>query len=80
MPRLHIEALLFCLAWAALAVCGGLLAGWRTGALLSVGLLVVIMPISSVIVTRVESENVERAVRWGLLAAAGIGLLAYLNA
>lgn len=79
MPRLHVEPLLFCLAWASLAVAGALLGGWRVGVVLSVGLLAIIMPTSSLMVSRVESEVAERAVRWGILAAAAIGLAAYLT-
>ena len=78
MPRLQVEPLLFCVAWAALALAGGILAGWRAGAVLSVGLLLVIMPTSSLVLTRVENEAVERTARWGILAVAALGLAAYL--
>ena len=68
MPRLHPEPLLFCLVWAALALAGGLLLGWQAGAILSVGLMLVIMPASSLVLTRTDSFPIERQVRWGILA------------
>ena len=79
MPRLHAEALIFCLAWAALALTGGLLLGWQAGAILSVGLMLVIMPTSNLVLTRTDSFSIERTIRWAILATAAAGLLAYLN-
>ena len=79
MPRLHIEPLLFCVAWAALAIGGGLVAGWQAGAVLSVGLLLIIMPTSSLVLTRTDSFQVERAVRWTILAVATLALLLWLR-
>ena len=35
MPKLHVEALIFSLTWAALAIIGGLQAGFMAGAALS---------------------------------------------
>ena len=78
MPRLHPEALVFCVAWATLALTGGLLLGWQAGAVLSVGLMLVIMPTSASILSRTDSFPIERQVRWGILAIAALGLLAYL--
>ena len=78
MPRLHLEALIFCVVWAALALTGGLLLGWQAGAILSVGLMLVIMPTSSLVLSRTDSFPIERLVRWGILATAATGLLAYL--
>jgi len=78
MPRLHAEALIFCVAWATLALTGGLLLGWQVGAILSVGLMLVIMPTSSLVLTRTDSLPIERLVRWGILAIAAAGLLACL--
>ena len=80
MPRLHLEALIFCLAWAALAVTGGLLAGLLVGALLSLGLLVLISASSLQILSRTGDEAMERQVRWGILVVAALGLAVYLNA
>ena len=79
MTRLHPEALLFCLAWASLALAGGVLAGWPAGAALSVGLLLVIMPTSTLVLTRTENFATERWLRWAILILAGFGLVAYLN-
>ena len=78
MPRLHAEALIFCVVWATLALAGGLLLGWQAGAILSVGLMLVIMPASSLVLTHTDSFPIERLVRWGILAIAAAGLLAYL--
>ncbi len=80
MPRLHAEALFFCIVWAALALSAGLLVDWLAGVLLSVGLLLIIMPVSSFVLTRTDSFQTERIARWGILASAALGLLAYLNA
>jgi hypothetical protein len=72
MPRLYPEALLFCILWAALAVAGFALVGWQAGALLSVGLFMLIMPASALILTRTGNFAAERIVRWGILAVAAI--------
>jgi hypothetical protein len=74
VPKIYPEALLFCILWAALAVAGFALIGWQAGALLSVGLFVVIMPASALILTRTGNFVAERAVRWGILVAAAIVL------
>lgn len=80
MPRLHHEALLFCLAWAVLALAGGLYAGLWVGAALSVGLLILISASSMQILSQTADEAMERQVRWGILIVAALGLLVYLNA
>jgi hypothetical protein len=72
MPKIYPEALLFCILWAALAVAGFALVGWQAGALLSVGLFVLIMPASALILTRTGNFAAERIVRWGILAVAAI--------
>ena len=77
MPRVHPEALLFCLVWAALALSGGWMLGWQVGALLSVGLLLVIMPTSTLVLTRTDSFRTERLVRWGILAVTAASLVAW---
>jgi hypothetical protein len=79
MPRLYPEALAYCILWAALAVAGFVLAGWQAGALLSVGLFVIVMPASALILSRTGNFAAERAVRWGLLLVAGLILLAFLD-
>jgi hypothetical protein len=79
VPRLQAEPLLFCLAWAVLALAGGLMAGWPAGAALSVGLMLFIMPVSSLILTRTESFLAERLVRWAILAAAAAGFWLWIG-
>jgi hypothetical protein len=79
MPRLHLEALLFCLVWAALAIGAGLVAGWQAGAALSVGLLLIIMPTSSLVLARTDSFGTERTVRWTILAVAALLLMIWLR-
>ena len=80
MPRLHLEPLLFCVAWAALAVAGGYWIDWWVGALLSVGLLILISASSLQILSQSEDPNLERQVRWAILAVAALGLAVWLNA
>ncbi len=72
MPKLYPEALLFCLLWAALALYGGLEFGWKAGAVLTLGLFVLIMPTSALILSRSGSFAVERGVRWGILVVAAV--------
>ncbi|MGZ8310883.1 MAG: hypothetical protein ACXWUP_05465 [Allosphingosinicella sp.] len=79
MPRLYVEPLLFCIAWALLALAAGLLVGWQAGAVLTVGLLLVIMPTSTLLLTKLESLRIERAVRWGILAVAALGFALWVN-
>ena len=70
MPRLHIEAALFCLAWALLALAGWNWLGLKAGLILSVGLFLIIMPTSALTLSRTGSFALERGVRWGILAVA----------
>ncbi len=79
MPRLYPEALLFCVLWAALAIYGGLELGWKAGAALTLGLFILIMPTSAMILSRTGSFQAERAVRWGILAAAALLLLSQID-
>ena len=80
MPRLDWEALLFCLAWAALALAGGIYAGLLVGALLSVGLLILISASSMQVLAQSGDPAMERQVRWGILVVAALALAVYLNA
>ena len=80
MTRLHPEPLLFCAAWAALAIAGGIWGSWWIAVLLSFGMLLLISAASLQILTRTEDMKLERQVRWGILAVAALGLLAWLNA
>ena len=75
MSRVYPEALLFCAAWAALAIWGGLEVGWKAGAALTLGLFILIMPTSALILSRTGNFAVERRVRWGILVAAAIVFL-----
>ncbi|HEX2762729.1 MAG TPA: hypothetical protein VHM92_02630 [Allosphingosinicella sp.] len=79
MPRLYPEALAFCVAWAALAIYGGLELGWKAGAALTLGLFILIMPTSALILSRTGSFAVERGVRWGILAVAAIALISMVD-
>ncbi len=72
MPKLHAEALVFCLAWATLAVLGFIYAGAYVGALLSLGLLLIIMPTSSIVISKTADFMLERRVRWALLVMAAL--------
>ena len=75
MPKLYPEALFFCVVWVALAVAGWHFAGLKAGLALSVGLFLIVMPASAITLSKTGSFVVERAVRWGILAAAAIVLL-----
>ena len=75
MPRLYPEALAFCLAWAGLAIWGGLDLGWKAGAALTLGLFILIMPTSAFILSRTGNFAVERGVRWGILVVAALAVL-----
>ena len=79
MPKLHAEPLLFCIAWAALAIAGGVLAGIWAAILLSLGLLAILMPSTALILSKMEDFAFERQVRWGVLVLAALALGAYLR-
>lgn len=79
MPKLYPEPLLFCLAWALLAVAGSVWGGIWAGLIISLGLLAILMPMSALIITRYEDLALERQVRWGILVIAGLGLAVWLN-
>ena len=77
--RLHPEPLLFCLAWAALAIAAGIMASIWMGILFSAGLAIVLMPLTATIVTKTGDFALERQVRWGLLVLAALGLAVWLK-
>lgn len=79
MPRLYPEALAYCVLWAALAIWGGLELGWKAGAILTLGLFILIMPTSALILSRTGSFKAERTVRWGILAAAAIVVISMVD-
>lgn len=79
MPKLYPEALLYCVLWAALAIYGGLELGWKAGAVLTLGLFILIMPTSAIILSRTGSFKLERGVRWAILVVAAAVLLSALD-
>jgi uncharacterized protein (DUF58 family) len=79
MPKLHVEPLLFCLAWAAVAIAAGIMASVWMGILFSAGLAIVLMPLTATIVTKTGDFALERRVRWGLLVIAALGLAIWLK-
>lgn len=78
-PTFYPEAFAYCIAWVALAIFGWHAAGLIAGLILSIGLFPLIMGSSLLILTRTGSFAAEQTVRWGLLAVAGIGLMAYMD-
>nr|WP_295371147.1 hypothetical protein [uncultured Sphingosinicella sp.] len=74
------EALAYCAAWAALAFAGWHLSGLGAGLLLSVGLFLIVMPTSALVLSRSGNFNLERGVRWGILALAALALASYVDA
>ena len=79
MPKIYPEALAYCIFWAALAVAGFVRVDWKAGALLSVGLFLVVMPSSALILSRTGNFAVERGVRWGILVVAALILFAFID-
>jgi hypothetical protein len=77
---LKAEALAYCAAWAALAFAGWHLSGLGAGLLLSVGLFLIVMPTSAMVLTRSGNFNLERGVRWAILALAALALASYVDA
>jgi uncharacterized protein (DUF58 family) len=74
MPRLNIDALLFALAWAALAMAAGVFGGFLAGSALALSLLLVVMPVSGLVLSKTGNFALERQVRWAMLGAAAIGV------
>lgn len=79
MPKLHVEPLLFCLAWALVAVAASVFGNIWIGLIVSLGLLTILMPVSATILTRYEDEALERQVRWGILVIAALALAIWLR-
>ena len=80
MRLFHPEPLLFCVAWAALAVAGGIYGAWWVAVLLSVGLLLLISAASLQVLTQTDDVVMERQVRWGILIVAALALMVGLSA
>jgi hypothetical protein len=78
-PTFYPEAFAYCVVWVALAIYGLDRAGVAAGLILSIGLFPIIMGSSLLILTKTGNFAAEQAVRWGLLAVAGIVLLSYLD-
>lgn len=74
MPKLNTDALLFALAWAALAMAGGVFGGFFLGGALALSLLIVVMPLSGLVLSKTGNFALERQVRWAILAAAAAGV------
>ena len=68
------DALAYCIAWAALAFAGWHFSGLKAGLALSVGLFLIVMPLSAIILSRTGNFGLERGVRWGILVAAALAL------
>ncbi|HET9427870.1 MAG TPA: hypothetical protein VFO69_05875 [Allosphingosinicella sp.] len=79
MPKFHPEAFLFCLAWAALAIAGAIYGSWWIGALISVGLLILVSAASLQVLSQTGDEDMERNVRWGILMVTALALFVGLS-
>ena len=79
VPRFHADALIYCVAWAALAIIGWNVGGMRAGLLLSVGLFLIVMPTSAIVLSRTGNFGLERGIRWGILAAAALALFSFAD-
>ena len=75
----HPEAAAFCVAWVAIAASGFVLEGFLAGALLTLGLMGVLMPVSGYLLGKKEDAVLERTARWSILIAAGL-ILALVHA
>ena len=73
------DALAYCIAWAALAFAGWHYSGLGAGMLLTAGLFLIVMPTSALLLTRTGNFALERGVRWGILAAAALALVSWLD-
>ena len=77
MHRFNLDAFLYCLAWAALALAGWHVGGLRAGLLLTAGLFLIVMPTSALILSRTGNFKTERVIRWSILVAAAAVLLSF---
>jgi hypothetical protein len=79
MRRLNLEALVYSLVWGVLAVIGWQVAGLKAGILLSVGLFLVVMPTSAMVLSKTGNFQLERGIRWGILAIAALALFSFAD-
>ena len=77
MRRFNLDAFLYCLAWAALALAGWHVGGLKAGLLLTAGLFLIVMPTSALVLSRTGNFKMERAIRWSILVAAALVLLSF---
>lgn len=70
----HAEAAAFCLAWVGIAAAGYILEGGLAGALLTFGMLALVMPMSGFVISRYDDFALERTIRWSILIGAGATL------
>lgn len=68
----HPEAAAFSVAWVAIAIAGYVLEGFLAGALLTFGLMGVLMPVSGYLLGKKEDAALERTARWSILIVAGL--------
>ena len=79
MRRLNLDALIYSIVWVVLAVIGWRVAGLRAGILLSVGLFLIVMPVSALVLSRTGNFGLERGIRWGILAIAALALFSFAD-
>jgi hypothetical protein len=72
MPKIYPEALLYCILWTVLALAGYHFVGLKAGLALSVGLFLIVMPMSALILAQTGNFGLERGVRWAILAASAL--------
>jgi hypothetical protein len=77
--RLNLDALIYCIVWAALAIFAWNAVSHRAGLLASVGLFLIVMPTSAIILSRTGNFRLERGIRWAILAAAALALLSFAD-
>ena len=79
MRRFNLDAFVYCIVWAALAIFAWNAVSHRAGLIASVGLFLIVMPASAIVLSRTGSFKLESAIRWGILAAAGLVILSFAD-
>ena len=77
--RFNLDALLYCIVWAALAIYAWNAVSHQAGLLASVGLFLIVMPTSAILLSRTGNFRLERGVRWGILALAALAVLSFAD-